>query len=105
MAAETTRAARPPVLGRLRSLPLWFTVVAVLVFVSYQFVLPNLVDPVQTFVGDWLPCFDRDSRSYLTVAIGCTGGRHRSVYLAERLAQHFRGEHERVLVRHRELSL
>ena len=65
----------------------------------------KMLADITRFVGDWLPCFDRDSRSYLTVAIGCTGGRHRSVYLAERLAQHFRGEHERVLVRHRELSL
>jgi UPF0042 nucleotide-binding protein len=50
-----------------------------------------------------LPCFLRDNRSYLTVAIGCTGGRHRSVYFAEQLAAHFRGA-RRVLVRHRELS-
>ena len=45
----------------------------------------------------------RDNRSYLTVAIGCTGGRHRSVYLAERLAQTLRAEW-RVLVRHRALA-
>jgi len=45
----------------------------------------------------------RENRSYLTVAIGCTGGRHRSVYLAERLAQGF-GSEWRVLVRHRALA-
>ena len=60
---------------------------------------------IRRFVGEWLPCFDLDSRSYLTVAIGCTGGKHRSVYLSEKLAAHFREQHERVLVRHRELSL
>jgi len=45
-----------------------------------------------------------DNRSYVTVAIGCTGGEHRSVYFVEKLADHFRAT-QRVLVRHRELSL
>jgi UPF0042 nucleotide-binding protein len=54
-------------------------------------------------VENWLPCFSRDNRSYLTVALGCTGGRHRSVYLAEVLAAYFRARAP-VLVRHRELS-
>jgi UPF0042 nucleotide-binding protein len=67
--------------------------------------MQKMLEDIRRFVGDWLPCFDRDSRSYLTVAIGCTGGHHRSVYLAEALAAHFRERHERVLVRHRELQL
>jgi UPF0042 nucleotide-binding protein len=54
------------------------------------------------FVDTWLPCYIRDNRSYLTVGIGCTGGQHRSVYLAEWLGRHFQ-EKARVLVRHREL--
>jgi UPF0042 nucleotide-binding protein len=54
------------------------------------------------FVASWLPDYARDSRNYLTVAIGCTGGQHRSVYLAERLAQAFSPRYQ-VLVRHREL--
>ena len=58
---------------------------------------------IRTLIATWLPCFVRDNRSYLTVAIGCTGGRHRSVYLVERLAAHFRGSRA-VLVRHRELA-
>jgi RNase adapter protein RapZ len=58
---------------------------------------------IRYFVERWLPGFVADNRSYLTVAIGCTGGRHRSVYLADKLAHHF--EHQQqVLVRHRELS-
>jgi UPF0042 nucleotide-binding protein len=66
-------------------------------------VLEMLAD-IRNFVERWLPCFVRDNRSYLTIAIGCTGGRHRSVYFVEALARHFAGEH-RVLVRHRELGL
>ena len=58
---------------------------------------------IRNFVGEWLPCFIADNRSYLTVAIGCTGGQHRSVYLAEKLAQHFKTE-QQVLVRHREFT-
>lgn len=63
----------------------------------------KMLEDIQRFIDDWLPCFERDNRSYLTVAIGCTGGRHRSVYFAETLAGHFRTK-ARVLVRHRELA-
>jgi len=62
-----------------------------------------LLADIRGFVENWLPCFIRDHRAYLTVAIGCTGGQHRSVYFAETLAAAFR-EREQVLVRHRELS-
>lgn len=62
-----------------------------------------LLADIRGFVENWLPCFIRDHRAYLTVAIGCTGGQHRSVYFAETLAVAFR-EREQVLVRHRELS-
>jgi UPF0042 nucleotide-binding protein len=62
-----------------------------------------LLADIRGFVHNWLPCFIRDHRAYLTVAIGCTGGQHRSVYFAETLAGAFR-DHEQVLVRHRELS-
>jgi RNase adapter protein RapZ len=55
------------------------------------------------FIDTWLPSFVADNRSYLTVAVGCTGGQHRSVYLAEKLAQHFRSQ-QQVLLRHRELT-
>ncbi len=52
----------------------------------------------------WLPRFEQDDRSYVTISIGCTGGRHRSVYLVEELARHFRTEREGVLTFHRELE-
>ncbi|MFO1317346.1 MAG: RNase adapter RapZ [Burkholderiales bacterium] len=58
---------------------------------------------IHRFVASWLPDYARDNRNYLTVAIGCTGGRHRSVYFAERLATAFRGRYQ-VLVRHREMG-
>jgi len=57
---------------------------------------------IRDFVEAWLPGFVADNRSYLTVAIGCTGGQHRSVYLAEKLAQYFKSQ-QQVLLRHREL--
>ncbi|HEX5305731.1 MAG TPA: RNase adapter RapZ [Dyella sp.] len=52
----------------------------------------------------WLPRFEADDRSYVTVSIGCTGGRHRSVYLVEQLAAHFRARRDSVLTFHRELE-
>ena len=60
-------------------------------------------DDIAHFVATWLPAYIRDNRSYLTVAIGCTGGQHRSVYIAEWLAREF-SERARVLVRHRTLA-
>jgi UPF0042 nucleotide-binding protein len=61
------------------------------------------LEDVQALLGRWLPEIVRENRSYVTVAIGCTGGRHRSVYLAERLGEAFRADW-RVLVRHRALA-
>jgi RNase adapter protein RapZ len=63
----------------------------------------RMFEDIRKFVDDWLPCFVRDNRNYLTVAIGCTGGRHRSVYFTERLARQFKPSNQ-VLVRHRELD-
>lgn len=61
----------------------------------------EMIADLQALIGKWLPEFTRDNRSYLTVAIGCTGGQHRSVYIAEALARAF--SHEQVLLRHRQL--
>ena len=63
-----------------------------------------LFTDIRDFVAKWLPSFEKDNRSYLTVAIGCTGGQHRSVYITERLAAFFKPA-ERVVLRHRELAL
>ncbi|SRR5450830_187386 len=63
----------------------------------------DLFGDIRNFVEKWLPAFKRDNRSYLTVAIGCTGGQHRSVYVVEQLAAYF-AAHEHVVIRHRQLS-
>ena len=76
---------------------------AVAEFLEAQHDVHRMREDIRRFVSSWLPSFIRDSRSYLTVAIGCTGGQHRSVYLSEWLAREFAGR-ARVLVRHRELS-
>lgn len=60
---------------------------------------------VMGFIDEWLPRFEAETRSYLTVAFGCTGGRHRSVYMAESLARHCNARgHDKVMVYHRELE-
>jgi RNase adapter protein RapZ len=63
----------------------------------------EMLDDIRTYIEKWLPCFVEDNRSYLTVAIGCTGGQHRSVYFVEMLSEHFK-KNQKVLTRHRELN-
>jgi UPF0042 nucleotide-binding protein len=63
----------------------------------------EMLNQIEAFLSRWLPAFVEDQRSYLTVAIGCTGGQHRSVYFAETLAGRF-AAHAATLVRHRELD-
>jgi UPF0042 nucleotide-binding protein len=60
----------------------------------------EMIDDISGFVRKWLPLYIRDTRSYLTIAVGCTGGQHRSVYVVEQLAKRF-SDHEPLLVRHR----
>jgi len=72
-------------------------------FLEHEALVRDFLADLRGFLGRWLPEVRRDNRSYLTVAVGCTGGRHRSVFLVERLAQSFAGEWQ-VLVRHRSLA-
>jgi len=73
-------------------------------FLEKQPLAQAMYEDIRQFVEKWLPCFMQDNRSYLTIAIGCTGGQHRSVYFTERLTNHFRNLQHKVLVRHRELE-
>ena len=57
---------------------------------------------IKQYIEKWLPSFNQDNRSYLTIAIGCTGGQHRSVYFVEQLSAYFKAQN--VIVRHRELD-
>ena len=64
----------------------------------------RFLNDIHNFVSNWLPAFERDNRTYFTVAIGCTGGRHRSVFFVESLHKQF-SDKTRTLARHRELDL
>ena len=74
----------------------------VIEFLASQPEVVGMLADIGQFVERWLPAYIRDNRAYLTVAIGCTGGHHRSVYLVEQLARQFR-DRARVMTRHREL--
>jgi UPF0042 nucleotide-binding protein len=64
----------------------------------------EMLDDVMSFVDKWIPRFEADNRSYITIAIGCTGGQHRSVYIVNKLANLTKTKHNNVLSRHREIS-
>ena len=64
----------------------------------------HYIEQIRALLATWLPRFEADQRSYITVGIGCTGGRHRSVYIVERLAEAFRESREHVMTFHRELE-
>jgi UPF0042 nucleotide-binding protein len=74
----------------------------VIAFIDALVEAQSMLEDIGNFVDRWLPAFVRDNRAYFTVAIGCTGGQHRSVWFAERLARRFRAKAP-VLVRHRQL--
>lgn len=63
----------------------------------------ELLEDISDFIQKWLPAYTLDTRSYLTIAIGCTGGQHRSVYIVEQLAKRF-SDHKPLRVRHRALT-
>ena len=77
---------------------------AVVEFLQNQEQVGRMVAELDAFLHHWIPEFEADNRSYLTIAIGCTGGQHRSVYMVEKLADRFRQRYPNVVIRHRELS-
>lgn len=76
---------------------------AVINFLKDSESVSDFFQDICRFLEKWVPIFQNESRSYLTVAIGCTGGQHRSVYLVEALEKHFQEKALNVIVRHREL--
>jgi RNase adapter protein RapZ len=73
-------------------------------FLDQQPMVSEYFADTTRWLDNWLPRFEADDRSYVTISIGCTGGRHRSVYLVEKLAAHYRTGREGVLTFHRELE-
>lgn len=73
-------------------------------YLEGQPLVQRYLDDVTAYLREWLPRFEGENRGYLTVCIGCTGGRHRSVYLAERLCEAFRSGEIPALSFHRELA-
>ncbi len=74
-------------------------------FLDQQEPCNSMFEDIKNHVEKWLPCFEENNRTYLTIAIGCTGGQHRSVYMVERLANYFSEQRDFVIARHKELAL
>ncbi len=73
-------------------------------FLENQPAFIDMHDDILAFLKRWVPHYVKANRAYLTVALGCTGGQHRSVYMAEKLAESMKPVHESILTRHNELS-
>lgn len=73
-------------------------------FLESQPAVANMFNDIYNFINTWLPAFIAENRSYLTIAIGCTGGQHRSVYLSQRLAAALKPQYKSVSLRHRDVS-
>jgi len=74
-------------------------------FLASQPIVTKFIWQINSFMMTWLPHLERNNRSYITIAIGCTGGKHRSVYIAELLANNLRKEREDVQSRHRDIKV
>ncbi|MBT8145521.1 MAG: RNase adapter RapZ [Gammaproteobacteria bacterium] len=72
-------------------------------YLDSQQEVQHMLADIKDYLQKWLPRFEENNRSYITVALGCTGGQHRSVYLCEKLGSYFQDHIQNVQVRHREL--
>ncbi len=77
---------------------------AVITFLEKEPLVIAMTNHIVGFLENWIPHFEADNRSYLTVAIGCTGGQHRSVYIAETIGARLKLRNHPILLRHRDLS-
>ncbi len=77
---------------------------SVAAFIEAQALTSGLVDDIVGFLEKWLPHFEDVKRTYMTVALGCTGGQHRSVYMAEQVARRLSGRYSHIITRHNELG-
>jgi len=77
---------------------------AVISFLQHEDEVEDMFDYISSFLETWIPKFENQNRYYLTISLGCTGGQHRSVYMCERLCEHFLDKYDNVSVRHRELD-
>jgi len=77
---------------------------AVQAFLGGEELVQEMLADITRYLDTWIPRFEENARVYMTVALGCTGGQHRSVYVAERLMEHFSERFENVLLRHREVD-
>jgi UPF0042 nucleotide-binding protein len=75
----------------------------VIEFLESDELVTRFVQDIRDFLDRWIPEIQRGNRSYLTIAVGCTGGQHRSVYVVDQLAGYFRDHHHNVTLRHTEL--
>lgn len=75
----------------------------VIEFLSQQPETQEMIDDITSYLEKWIPQFQHSNRSYMTIAIGCTGGQHRSVYLCQQIGTHFSKAQENVQIRHKEL--
>ncbi len=77
---------------------------AVIAFLEGSDLVKKMYEEIIHFLDLWIPYYEKDKRSYLTINLGCTGGQHRSVYFAEKLMQYYQKKYPLVQVRHRDLT-
>ena len=73
-------------------------------FLNSQEEVQEMVNDIRIYLEKWLPKYESNNRSYITVAVGCTGGQHRSVYIGEKLRKYFSSKIKNVQIRHRDLG-